>query len=235
MIYTDRILVMDYSHLCTKHFVKSCQLPADGYCSILASLAKPVSGLVCGPLGVSGVQCRSSGDCTGVLSTGGTAAPTEGSRRHPCAPRALSDGPQAFVTAGISAWCQRKLKHRHSEEVGLLLIFQWGWICRAPTCYRSRRRPTLPLALTAGQCSLETWCGSRDRLPPLPDPLSRARRGWAQCAGGSAAPPGLWPLQSHEQETDVAKWSFSTIPNLGVSYFPAPAPPRLPLLPYWSH
>lgn len=50
---------MDYRHLCTKHFVKSCQLPDNGYCSILASLAKPVSGLVCAPLGVSVVLCRS--------------------------------------------------------------------------------------------------------------------------------------------------------------------------------
>lgn len=72
-------------------------------------------------------------------------------------------------------------------------------------------------------------------------PLTQSREGMGaewQCAGGSAASPGaaeLWSLQSRGQETDVDKWSFSTIPNLCVSYFPAPAPPRLPLLPYWSH
>lgn len=70
---------MDYRHLPTKHFVKSCQLPDKGYCSILASLAKPASGLVCASLGVAVVQRRSSGDSTGVLSRGGTAALTKGS------------------------------------------------------------------------------------------------------------------------------------------------------------
>lgn len=90
---------MDYRHLPTKHFVKSCQLPDNGYCSILASLAKPVSGLVCASLGVSVVQCSSSDDCAGVLSRCGAAALTKGSRRHPCAPR-----PQSRTTGVCHSW-----------------------------------------------------------------------------------------------------------------------------------
>lgn len=74
---------MDYRHLCTKHFVKSCQLPDNGYCSISASLAKPVSGLARASLGVSLVQCRSSDDCTGVLSRGGTARAADVTLVHP--------------------------------------------------------------------------------------------------------------------------------------------------------
>lgn len=59
---------MDYRHLSTKHFVQSCQLQDNGYCSILPFLTKSASGLVNAPPEVAVVPPSADVQITGQMS-----------------------------------------------------------------------------------------------------------------------------------------------------------------------
>lgn len=148
MIYTDRILVMDYRHLCTKHFVKSCQLPDNGYCSILASLTKPVSCLWISLCLSWSVTCAVQ-KLRWLHRCPQQRWDSKDSRCHPCALRPLNHRPQAFVTAGISL--MPGAVETQSLRIGEVAVnFPVGMNPQGTSLLQEQ--PTLPFALTAGQC-----------------------------------------------------------------------------------